>query len=106
MSQTITPQTVTKMASLAKISNNPSEEEIQEHATNLSQVLDYVEELREVDVTGVSATDIIPTTTLDNLRADEPPQDQDKYQQVRHNIICNFPQKQGDLLVLPTKIIE
>ncbi len=102
----INKQTVKKMALLARISKDLSDKELNEYAEKLDSVLSYVQELQEIDVSGVEATDIIPTCTIDDLREDEACKDQDSYQRVRQNIISNFPKKQGDLLVLPVKVVE
>jgi len=95
------PQTVVKIAKLAKISENPSEEFIEKYSNELGAILGYIEELQELDTTGISPTDGLRTIKIEDLREDEPDKDQEKYQRIRKNIIANFPNKQGDLLTLP-----
>ena len=106
MSAQINSTVVKKMLGLAKLGNSYSEQELEKLAGELSSVLEYVQELKEVDTSGVSSTTIIQTCKIDDLRPDTPPTDLDKYGQVRQNIINNFPKKQGDLLVLPIKVVE
>jgi aspartyl-tRNA(Asn)/glutamyl-tRNA(Gln) amidotransferase subunit C len=103
---TIDPQTVRKLAILTRLQSNPSDEFVEHYADQLSSVLDYLNELQEVDTKGVSATAIIDKNTLDDLRDDVPPQDKESYERVRQNILHNFPNRQGDLLVLPVRIID
>ncbi len=102
----ITPQIVKKIASLSRLSSDPDQEFLNKYSDQLSNVLDYLETLQEVDVTGISATQVIAKITLDQLQEDEIDQDQARYQKTRANIIANFPAKQGDLLVIPVRIIE
>ena len=95
------PQTVVKIAKLAKISENPSPEFIEKYSNELGAILGYIEELQELDTAGISPTDGLRTIKVADLREDKPEEDQEKYLRIRKNIIANFPSKQGDLLTLP-----
>jgi aspartyl-tRNA(Asn)/glutamyl-tRNA(Gln) amidotransferase subunit C len=97
----ITKDTVAKVAKLAKLSNNPDEEFLNKYTSELSSIIDYINQLQEVDTTGISPTDGIRTINVNQLREDTPPFDTEEYNKIRQNIINNFPTKQGDLLVLP-----
>jgi aspartyl/glutamyl-tRNA(Asn/Gln) amidotransferase C subunit len=105
-SKKITPALVKKIAFLSRISSNPSDQTLEKYAGELENIVSYIDQLTEVDTTGINATDIIATIKLDDLAEDKPYSDQEKYQRVRQNIINNFPKKQGNLLVLQTRIIN
>lgn len=102
----ITPAIVKKLTFLSRISKDPSDEVLQKYSKELEGVIEYVDQLQEVDTTGISSTDIIATISIDQLAEDLPDPDQVKYQRVRQNIINNFPKKQGNLLVLPIRIVN
>jgi aspartyl/glutamyl-tRNA(Asn/Gln) amidotransferase C subunit len=102
----INPATIKKILNLAKLDNNPSEEELELYSSQIESILQYADELKEVDTSMVKATDIIPTCFIEDLREDEFSFDPNQYQKVRQNIITNFPKRQGDLLVLPIKVVE
>jgi len=97
----ITAAQVRKVAAMARLDSNPSDEFVQKFQQQLGDILAHVEELQEVDTTGITPTDGVRTISVSNLRPDTAPEDQDKYQRVRKNIITNFPNKQGDLLIVP-----
>lgn len=97
----ITKGTVAKVAKLARINNNPDEEFLNKYTTELSAIINYINELQEVNTDGISPTDGIRTISIDQLREDIGPVDMDEYNRIRANIIRNFPNKQGDLLLLP-----
>jgi aspartyl-tRNA(Asn)/glutamyl-tRNA(Gln) amidotransferase subunit C len=97
----ITKDTVAKVAKLARLSNNPDEEFLNKYTGELSSIIEYINQLQEVDTTGISPTDGIRTINVSQLREDTPPINMDEYNTIRQNIINNFPNKQGDLLVLP-----
>ena len=106
MSTQINSTVVKRMLGLAKLGNNYSEQELEKLAEELGSILEYVEELKEIDTSTVNSTTIIPTCKISDLRTDIPNDNSDKYQKVRQNIINNFPKKQGDLLVLPIKVVQ
>lgn len=98
----ITPAIVAKMAYLARLAKSPQPEFLDKYSRELGAILDYVAELNQVDISQV--TDVIGSArvvTMDDLAADEPEVSPDEYQRIRANIIANFPNKQGDLLILP-----
>jgi aspartyl-tRNA(Asn)/glutamyl-tRNA(Gln) amidotransferase subunit C len=97
----ITKDTVAKVAKLARISINPDDKFLTKYTGELSQILDYINQLAEVDTTGISPVDGIRTIKISQLRDDVPATDDEEYNRIRKNIINNFPNSQGDLLVLP-----
>ena len=101
MSQKLNAEVVRKVALLARLSKDPSPEFLEKYGNELGAILEYVDKLQEVDTTGISPTDGIATITLDQLRRDTPPVDEEEYARIRQNIIDNFPQSQGVLLQLP-----
>jgi len=97
----ITADQVRKVAKMARIDSNPSDEFVAKFQKQLGDILAHVDELKEVDTTGILPTDGVRTITKNHLRNDEPSGDLVRYERVRGNIIANFPNKQGDLLVVP-----
>ena len=97
----ITKDTVAKVAKLARLNNNPSDEFLDKYSSELSSILEYINQLQEIDTSGISPTDGIRTITVSKLRDDVPPLDMVEYDRIRNNIIKNFPNKKGDLLCLP-----
>jgi aspartyl-tRNA(Asn)/glutamyl-tRNA(Gln) amidotransferase subunit C len=84
-------------ARLARL--NLSEEEIARFQSQLSQVLDYVEKLRQIDVTGVEPTaHTYPAFNV--FRSDEPRDWFDAKQ-----ALANAPRAANDLFIVP-KVIE
>lgn len=84
-------------AQLARL--NLSDEEIFTFQTQLSHVLDYVEKLKEVDVSGVDAT--AHTSPVFNVfRADEPRQ---WFEPVE--ALANAPRQANGLFIV-TKVLE
>ena len=92
---------VRKVAKMAKLDSNPSDEFVAKFQKQLGDILAHVEELALVDTTGILPTDGISTISVSQLRVDQPAADQERYQRIRKNIIANFPRKQGDLLIVP-----
>jgi len=92
---------VRKIALLARLSKDPSPEFLEKYGLELGAVLEYMEQLKELDTSGADPFGGVRTIAIDQLRNDEPDQNQNDYLRVRQNIINNFPNKQGDLLVLP-----
>lgn len=97
----ITKATVAKVAKLARLSNNPDEAFLDKYTGELSSIIEYINQLQEVDTTGITPTDGIRTIKVNQLREDNEPSNMEEYNRIRQNIINNFPNKQGDLLVLP-----
>jgi aspartyl-tRNA(Asn)/glutamyl-tRNA(Gln) amidotransferase subunit C len=101
MSKKLDAATVKKIAQLAKLSNDPSPEFLEKYGEELGAILEYVDQLQEVDTSGISPTDGIRTISISQLREDHPPEDNEEYIRIRNNIIANFPTKTGVLLELP-----
>jgi aspartyl-tRNA(Asn)/glutamyl-tRNA(Gln) amidotransferase subunit C len=97
----ISKETVAKVAKLARISDNPSDEFLEKYSQELSPIIGYIDQLQEADTDGVLPTDGVRTISVEGLRADEPSSDKAQSLDIRNRIIANFPNKQGDLLVLP-----
>lgn len=95
-------QTVSKIAYLSRLNNQPDQEFLDKYGSELSDVLDYVAELKQVDTSSVTnmlgSANIV---SLSDLAEDEPDISETDYQRIRQNIINNFPDRQGDLLLLP-----
>ena len=101
MSYILDPETVKKIAFLARLSKNPSPEFLEKYGIELGAVLEYMEQLKEIDTSGIDPFAGVRTITVSELRDDEPVLNIVDYNRIRQNIINNFPNKQGDLLVLP-----
>jgi aspartyl-tRNA(Asn)/glutamyl-tRNA(Gln) amidotransferase subunit C len=97
----ITKNTVAKVAKLARLSTNPDDAFLDKYTGELSAIVEYINQLQEVDTQGISPTDGIRTISVAQLRDDRPPQNMEEYKRIRDNIINNFPNRQGDLLSLP-----
>jgi aspartyl-tRNA(Asn)/glutamyl-tRNA(Gln) amidotransferase subunit C len=99
----ISNDTVAKVAKLARISNNPSEEFLDKYRQELSGIIEYVDQLKEIDTKGIKPTDGVRTILVEELREDVASTlvNNANYQKTRNNIISNFPNKKGNLLVLP-----
>jgi Asp-tRNA(Asn)/Glu-tRNA(Gln) amidotransferase C subunit len=99
MSQALDPNLIIKIARTAKLSANPSQAFVQKFSQQLGVVVDYVEQLKEVDISHITQTGSARVVTIDDL-ADDIPYSEEEMEQIRQNIINNFPQRQGNLLVL------
>ncbi|NJK70704.1 MAG: hypothetical protein HC932_00320 [Thermales bacterium] len=64
-------------------------------------MIDYIDELNEVNTTGISPLDGVRTNTIQELREDETTENETNYQRIRLNIIEQFPNRKGNLLELP-----
>ena len=94
-------QTVAKIAYLSRLSHQPGQDFLDKYGQELGAILEYVAQLQEVDTSSV--TNLLGTSrvvTLDALAEDEP-WDEGEAGRIRQNIIDNFPNRQGDLLVVP-----
>jgi aspartyl-tRNA(Asn)/glutamyl-tRNA(Gln) amidotransferase subunit C len=100
MAKALDPATVKHIAYLARITNDPSPEFLEKYGQELGAVLEYLNQLKEVDTAGINALDGARVIHISDLREDEPDEDSTNYQSVRQNIIQNFPNKQGNLLVV------
>ncbi|AOL24420.1 aspartyl-tRNA(Asn)/glutamyl-tRNA(Gln) amidotransferase subunit C [Erythrobacter litoralis] len=98
----VTREQVAKIASLARI--RMTDEELDRMAPELSQILDWVEQLGEVDVTGVEPmTAVIPNTL--RLRADEVDADPLTGGNRREDVLANAPVAEHGFFGVP-KVIE
>lgn len=97
MSKILDAETVTKIARLARLTDNPSPEFLEKYGKELGAILNYVEQLKQIDTTGISPTDGLRTITVEQLREDIPFVDEN----IRERIIANFPMKKGNLLEVP-----
>jgi aspartyl/glutamyl-tRNA(Asn/Gln) amidotransferase C subunit len=100
-SKVLDSDTVRKIAFLARLCSNPSPEFLEKYGLELGAVLEYMEELKEVDTSKVSVFSGSRIISISDLREDLPHSDTETYARIRQNIIQNFPNRQGDLLVLP-----
>ncbi len=86
----LTAEEVKKIAVLCRI--ELTEAEVEKFRNELSVVLDYVEELNQVDTTGVQ--EISQVTGLENINRI----DQVQVSELRDKIIENFPDRKDDFL--------
>ncbi len=91
---------VSKVAKLARISKELSPDKLAKYELELNSILEHVSELQKVDVSSIQPMAGMRTISVDDLRADQPDSDAENYAKVRSNIISNFPEKQGDYLVI------
>lgn len=101
MTKKLDSKTVKKIAQLARLSNEPEKDFLDKYGEELGAIIGHVEELQKLDTKGISPLDGVRTITVEELREDEPEADQEKYTRIRQNIINNFPNHQGNLLILP-----
>jgi aspartyl-tRNA(Asn)/glutamyl-tRNA(Gln) amidotransferase subunit C len=101
MASIIDPKSIKKIAILARLNDSPDQAFLEEYGLQLGKILEYVEELNEVDTSGIDPLGSNRTILFSELREDEIHLDQTRYQRVRTNILNNFPNKQGNLLVVP-----
>lgn len=92
---------VKKSAILAHISKDPDIDFLQKYEFEIAKVLEYMEELNEVDTSDIRPLDGLRTNVINDLREDVAYYDKEKYTRVRSLIIDGFPNKQGDLLEIP-----
>jgi aspartyl/glutamyl-tRNA(Asn/Gln) amidotransferase C subunit len=97
---------VQKVANLSRISGHLSEDELSKYQQNLASILGYADELLAIDVSNYSPHSAIASTTIQDLRADEPNNNNPDYARVRDNILSNFPSRKGAMLELPIRIVE
>jgi aspartyl-tRNA(Asn)/glutamyl-tRNA(Gln) amidotransferase subunit C len=100
MSTKLDAAAVKKIAYLARLNQNPDQAFLDKYGDEIGEILGYVQELNEVDTSGIDPLGGSRTIFVFQLRDDEPADSPD-YDRVRTNIINNFPNKQGNLLVVP-----
>ena len=96
---TLTSQAVRKVAVLARLQQEPSEEFINQFKDELDKILAYADKLLALKIQKTARNE--RTVTVSQLRLDEPEPDQDFVAKKRQAILKNFPRSQGDLLILP-----
>jgi len=100
MSTKLNAAAVKKIANLARLNEQPNTDFLEKYGTEIGQILGYVAELEEVDTSGIDPLGGSRTINVNDLRSDTPNANPN-YDRVRANIINNFPNKQGNLLVVP-----
>ena len=98
----VTKQDVAKIAGLARI--NMSEDELTRMVPELNNILQWVEQLGEVDVTGVEPMSAVIANTL-RLRADEVDADPKTGGGTRDAVLANAPAAEHGFFGVP-KVIE
>ncbi len=91
----LTREEIEHLGKLARIAL--TEEEKERYATELSAILDYVEQLQEVDTTDVEPTSQV--TGLEDVYREDVVAPQSE--EVVKKIIEQFPEREGDLLKVP-----
>lgn len=98
----VTKQEVAKIAGLARI--NMSDDELTQMVPELNNILNWVEQLGEVDVTGVEPMAAVIPNTL-RLRADEVDADPKTGGGKRDAVLTNAPAAEHGFFGVP-KVIE
>jgi aspartyl/glutamyl-tRNA(Asn/Gln) amidotransferase C subunit len=103
---TITVSDVQKVSNLSRLSPNLPEIIATKFQKNLSDVLNYADQLSRIDTSNYSPHTTISTVTICDLRDDATEYGTVDYLRIRNNILNNFPARQGDFLQLPVRIVE
>ena len=93
----INSDVVKYVAGLSRLSLNP--DEIGKFESQLSQVLDYIEQLSEVDVENIVPTTHVLPTMKNVFREDEP-----KESLTNSRALSNAPEKDGEFFKVPKVI--
>lgn len=91
----LTREEVEHLGKLARLAL--TEEEKERYATELSAILEYVEQLQEVDTTDVEPTSQV--TGLEDVYREDVVRACDE--ETRKKIVAQFPERDGDLLKVP-----
>ena len=114
----LTDEEIKKIALLARLSDNLTDQEILDYKTKLSPIIKIAAELKEVDTSGIATTDGTRSVRINSLREDISTlnsSDQkaiSNYQRIRKNILQGFQSKfdkqknYSDLLTLPRIFAE
>lgn len=87
----LTREEVLKLAQLARLAL--SDEEVEEFREELSEILQYVEQLQQVDIAGLKPTNQV--TGLTNVMRDDKVRD---YGYKAKDLLKNVPQVQDDMI--------
>ncbi len=90
---------VEKIAKLARLHQSVTPEYTAKYHTELSTILEYVDQLSSASFVDSIVTE--RTTTISELRNDTPVIDQARSERIRTAIIKNFPHSSNSLLILP-----
>ena len=93
----ISKEEVSKVAKLAKLKLN--EEQINNHATQIEKILDYINQLEKIDTTNIPCT-TRAIEVINNFRSDEK-----KIYKNREEILNLAPSREDDFFKVP-KIIK
>ena len=88
----LTKEEIQHIALLARL--GLTDEEVEKYSDQLSSILDYIEQLKEVDTEGVEPT--AQVTGLENVMREDEIQDCDK--EVREKLISLAPESEDDLI--------
>lgn len=94
----LTRDDVLKLARLARL--DLSDEEIEEFSAELSEILQYVEQLQDIDVDGLLPTNQV--TGLTNVTRADVIKD---YGYAAKDLLENVPQTEGDLIKVKRMIV-
>lgn len=92
-----------KVYQLARISKAPTDDIVDTKTQELSSILEYADQISEVDTTGFDSLQGSRIITVNELREDVPYNSEAQkaqYQKVRQAIIANFPNSKSNLLVV------
>ena len=102
----VTTKIVKKVYELAHLSQNPTEQEIEQSTKDLQKIVDLVAELDEINTDDVDVFASSRTNQISDLRADIPDNNIAKYEATATKIRASFPNRQGNFLVLDKRIIQ
>ena len=99
MTTRISPQSVQKVAALARLHSQADSDFVSHFETELDAILSYVDELNSIPKSAINLQK--RSTQVAQLRPDSPRENTIETKSIRDAIIANFPNSQGDLLILP-----
>jgi aspartyl/glutamyl-tRNA(Asn/Gln) amidotransferase C subunit len=94
----ITFEEIKKIALLARLSNNLSQEEIEKFHNDLQAILQHTTDLDAVDISNIDYLDSARYNNISDLRIDEPNTDQEQYNKTREALKALFPNRYEDYL--------
>jgi Asp-tRNA(Asn)/Glu-tRNA(Gln) amidotransferase C subunit len=102
----ITTKIVKKVYQLAHLSENPTDLEINTASVDLQKMIDLAKELDEINTDNVDIFASARTNKIADLRPDIADSENPRYIAKAKKIRANFPNRQGDFLVLDKRIIQ